>query len=135
MAVDGAGAVYLAASYIQYSRHVIDAVYRLAPSASNWTSLGKPPDNGPSDSMVALHGLQRGGVFAGWTTAGMYPNGGGLPELARWTPDGWQSVITWWVKEWTYDLRPRVQPVSDTDVWFAFNDQVTMVLTRWKLGP
>lgn len=135
VAVDGDGAVYFAPSYLTGGEFEIAAVYRLAPDATAWTSLGKPPSNGLSASMVALHGLQGSGVFAGWTGAFSYYGGGGEPELARWTPAGWERVVTSWGPDWSSQWRPRIQPVSDTDVWFGFNDQTTLHVTRWQLLP
>jgi hypothetical protein len=126
VAADGDGAVYVTQSYAALGGWVIAAVYRLGPGGSAWTALSVPPSGGFGYSMVALHGLAGSGVFAGWSD--------GTPHLARWDPTGgWKTVSTSSDPSWTYETRPIIRPVSDTDVYFGFHDGLTFHLTRWKL--
>jgi hypothetical protein len=83
LAVDGSGAVYVNGVSFGTFSFTTDAVYRLAPGAATWTSLGLPPDFTKSNSGLALAGLSPGGVAVAWTYD--------LVGVARWG-GGWEAI-------------------------------------------
>jgi len=87
VAVDGAGAVFLAGldDPTTTRQFVLSGLFRLAPGASTWTSVGGPGGLDWTSSAIALAGLPSGGVVLAWIR--------GSRVVARWTSAGWQGVL------------------------------------------
>ncbi len=112
VAVDGAGAVYVATTYLLPGYETY-AVYGLAPGANSWTSLGLPVTTNMY-SYLALAGFPGGGVAAGWTLS--------IPFLYRWRAGAWEEITTSVLSQWFNELRPMIGVASDDDVWYGFTD-------------
>ncbi len=127
VAVDGTGAIYTVALWTEGYHLQIDAVYRLAPGAASWTSLGKPPGFTSTYTRVSLAGLPGGGVVAAWA----YADAG----VARYVNGAWESIRSPSTSGYGGRVRPMIAVAGDDDVFVAFDDILnapTMSVSRYQ---
>lgn len=112
VAADGLGTVYALAMWTEGYHLQIDAVYRLAPGAAAWESLGKPPGFSGTYTRVSLAGLPAGGVAAAWA----YSAGAGL---ARHVAGAWETIRA---PSGSYggQMRPMIAVAGDDDLFLGF---------------
>jgi hypothetical protein len=113
VAVDGSGASYAAgldttATQLQYA---LAGVYRLAPGASNWTSLGAPTGFIWTGSALALAGLRSSGVAIAWVR--------GSREVASYAAGKWQTLLASGGTGYAGWIAPMLAVNTDDDLYLG----------------
>ena len=128
--VDGAGALYAAVPKVAPSALPsvsVDAVWRLAPGAGAWSTLGLPPGFTTATSRMTLLGLPAtgGGVVAAWIQGGA--------RIARYTGGAWETVYAPTAPEYS-QTRPMLSATSANDLWFGYvSSMYVPSMVVWRL--